>query len=96
MPNYKNQKQYISLKLTPSPLTVYTHVTLNDKICHAKLDTGPQINVLGRSISCHYIPSQMSNGWLWKNIKYIRTTVVDAVHMTQNQEGYFLRNKAEQ
>ena len=49
--------------------SVYTHVTLNDEICHAKLDTGAQINVspyskvLGRLTSCHYIQSQTSN-WL--------------------------------
>ena len=46
--------------------SVYTHVTLNDEICHGKVDTGAQINmmtesysnVLGRSASCHCIPSQ--------------------------------------
>ena len=46
---------------------VYTHVTLNDKICHAKLDTGAQINVMteslfkriGKVTSCHCTPSQM-------------------------------------
>ena len=50
--------------------SVYTHVTLKNQICHAKLDTGAQINmmteslnVLGRSTSCHYTLSQMSN-WL--------------------------------
>ena len=39
--------------------SVYTHVTLDVKICHAKLDTGAQINILGRSTSCHYTQSQM-------------------------------------
>ena len=52
--------------------SVYTHVTLNNEICHAKLDTGTQSNmmteslysnVLGRSTSCYYTQSQMSN-WL--------------------------------
>ena len=47
--------------------SVYTHVTLNDEICHAKLDTGAQINMMteslfkciGKVTSCSYIPSQM-------------------------------------
>ena len=43
-------KQYISLKLTPLPLTVFLHVTLNDEICHAKFDTGAQINVMTESL----------------------------------------------
>ena len=30
--------------------SVYTHVTLNDEICHAKLDTGAQINVMTESL----------------------------------------------
>ena len=31
--------------------SVYTHVTLNDKICHAKLhDTGAQINMMTESL----------------------------------------------
>ena len=42
--------------------SVYTHITLNDEICHAKLDTGAQINgmtesllkCIGRPTSCHY------------------------------------------
>ena len=43
--------------------SVYTHVTLNDEICCAKLDQVRCSNqcddrVLGRSTSCHYTPSQ--------------------------------------
>ena len=30
--------------------SVYTHVTLNNEICHAKLDTGAQINVMIESL----------------------------------------------
>ena len=30
--------------------SVYTHVTINDVICHAKLDTGTQINVMTESL----------------------------------------------
>ena len=30
--------------------SVYTHVTLNDKICHAKIDTGAQINMITESL----------------------------------------------
>ena len=30
--------------------SVYTHVTLNDEICHAKLDTGAQINMMTESL----------------------------------------------
>ena len=33
--------------------SVYTHVTLNDKICHAKLDTGAQINMMTESLFRH-------------------------------------------
>ena len=33
--------------------SVYTHVTLNDEICHAKLDTGAQINVMTESLFKH-------------------------------------------
>ena len=33
--------------------SVYTHVTLSDKVCHAKLDTGAQINVMTESLFKH-------------------------------------------
>ena len=33
--------------------SVYTHVTLNGKICCAKLDTGAQINVMTESLFKH-------------------------------------------
>ena len=32
--------------------SVYTHVTINDEICHAKLDTGAQINVTESLFKC--------------------------------------------
>ena len=63
--------KYISLRLTPSPLILCTHVSLNDEIFHTKLDTGAQINVMTESLfkcirktkSCHYSQNQISN-WL--------------------------------
>ena len=30
--------------------SVYTHITINNEICHAKLDTGAQINVMTESL----------------------------------------------
>ena len=57
-------KTIISLRLTLLLRTLYIHVTLNDEICCAKLDTGAQINmmslqslclsILGKPTSCHY------------------------------------------
>ena len=53
----------------------HTHVTLNGKICHAKLDTGALINVMKRvSVQTHRKYQQVTTipkvrceiGWLWK------------------------------
>ena len=73
--------------------SVYTHVTLNNKICHAKLDTGAQINVMTESLFKHigkinklplYPKSDVKLvGYGNRNIGYIGTTVVDVAHLTQ-------------
>ena len=75
-----------------SLLTVYTHVTLNDEICHAKLDTGAQIKVMTESLFKHlgkinklplYPKSDMKLvGYGNRNIEYIGTTVVNVTHLT--------------
>ena len=54
--------------------SVYTHVTINDKICHAKLDTGAQINVTTESLFKHIgkvnklplYPKSDIKDWLWQ------------------------------
>ena len=54
--------------------SVYTHITLNDEICHAKLDTGAQINMMTESLfkcigKINKLPlSQVRHetGWLWQ------------------------------
>ena len=54
--------------------SVYTHVTLNDEICHAKLDTGAQINVMTESLfkrigKINKLPLYQVRcqiGWLWQ------------------------------
>ena len=70
---------------------VYTHVTLNNEICHAKLDTGAQINVMTESLFKHigkinklppYPKSDVKLvGYGNRNIEYIGTTVVDVAHL---------------
>ena len=69
--------------------SVYTHVTLNDEICHAKLDTGAQINVMTRESlfkrigKINKLPLYPKSdvkfvGYGNRNIlEYIGTTVVD-------------------
>ena len=54
--------------------SVYTHVTLNDEIYHAKLDTGAQINVMTESLfkrigKINKLPLYQVRcqiGWLWQ------------------------------
>ena len=60
--------------------SVYTHVTLNDEICHAKLDTGAQINVMTEP--------------LFKCIGKINKLPLYP-NSNSNQEGYFLCNKTQ-
>ena len=77
--------------------SVYTHVTLNDEICRAKLDTGAQINVMTESLFKHigkinklplYPKSDMKLvGYGNRNIEYIGTIVVDVAHLTQTKNA---------
>ena len=54
--------------------SVYTHVTLNDEFCHAKLDTGAQINVMTVFVQTYWEDQQVATmpkvrceiGWLWQ------------------------------
>ena len=79
--------------------SVYTHVTLNDKICHAKLDTGAQINVMTESLfKCigriNKLPLYPKSdvklvGYGNRNIEYIGTTVVDVAHLTKTKKDTF-------
>ena len=83
--------------------SVYTHVTINDEICHAKLDTGAQINVMTESlIKCIgeinklllYPKSDVKLvGYGNRNIEYIGTTVVDVVHLVQTKKATFCVTK---
>ena len=83
--------------------SVYTHITLNDEICHAKLDTGAQINVMTESLfKCIgrinklllYPKSDVKLvGYGNRNIEYIGTTVVDVAHLTQTKKATFYVTK---
>ena len=82
--------------------SVYTHVTLNDEICHAKLDTGAQINVMTESLfkcigKTNKLPLFPKSdvklvGYGNRNIEYIGTSV-KRHSFDSNQEGNFLCNK---
>ena len=79
--------------------SVYDHVTLNDKICHAKLDTGAQINVMteslfkciGKTNKLPLFPKSYVKlvGYGNRNIEYIGTTVLDVTHLTQTKKATF-------
>ena len=83
--------------------SVYTHVTLNDEICCAKLDTGAQINVMTESLFKRigkinklplYPKSDVKlDSYGNRNIKYIGTTVVDVAHLTQTKKATFYVTK---
>ena len=83
--------------------SVHTHVTLNDKICHAKLDTGAQINVMTESLFTHIgktnkLPLFPKSdvklvGSGNRNIEYIGTTVLDVAHLTQTKKATFYVTK---
>ena len=83
--------------------SISTHVTLNDEICHAKLDTGAQINVMTESLFKHIVKinklplhpkSDMKLvGYGNRNIEYIGTTVVDVAHLTQTRKATFYVTK---
>ena len=54
--------------------SVHTHVTLKDEICHAKLDTGAQINMMTVFVQMYWETQQVAIvpqvrcevGWLWQ------------------------------
>ena len=81
----------------------YTHVTLNDKICCAKLDTGAQINVMTESLfkrigKTNKLPLFPKSdvklvGYGNRNIEYIGTTVLDISHLSQIKKATFYVTK---
>ena len=83
--------------------SAYTHVTINDKICCTKLDTGAQINVMTESLfkcigKINKLPlfpksdvKLVSYGN--RNIEYIGTTVVDVTHLAQTKKATFYVTK---
>ena len=83
--------------------SVYTHVTLNDKICRAKLDTGAQINVMTETLFKHIgkinkLPLYPKSGvklvgYGNRNIEYIGKTAVDVTHLTQTKKPIFYVTK---
>ena len=83
--------------------SVYTHVTLNDEICHAKLDTGAQINIMieslfkciGKTNKLPLFPKSDVKliGYGNRNIEYIGTTVLDITHLTQTKKATFYVTK---
>ena len=83
--------------------SVYTHVTLNDEVCHAKLDTGVQINVMTESLfkcigKVNKLPlfskSDMKLvGYSNRNIEYIGTTVLNVAHLNQTKKVTFYVTK---
>ena len=85
------------------PLILCTHVTLNDEIYHAKLDTGAQINVMTESLFKHIgktnkLPLFPKSdvrmiGYGNKNIEYNGTTVLDITHLSQNKKATFYVTK---
>ena len=72
--------------------SVYTHVTLNDKICRAKLDTGAQINKFNK-LPLYPKSDVKLVGYGNRNIEYIGTTVVDVAHLAQTKEATFYVTK---
>ena len=84
--------------------SVYTHVILNNKnICHAKLDTGAQINMMsefifkciGKTNKLPLFPKSDVKlvGYGNRNIEYIGTTVLNVGHLFQNKEATFYVTK---
>ena len=83
--------------------SVYTHVTINDKICRAKLDTSAQINMMTESLFKRigkinklllYPKSDVKLvGYTNRNIEYIGTTLVDVAHLTQTKKATFYVTK---
>ena len=83
--------------------SVYTHVTLNDEICRAKLDTGAQINVMteflfkhiGKTNKLPLFPKSDIKliGYGNRYIEYIGTTVLDVTQLSQNKKATFYVTK---
>ena len=83
--------------------SVYTHVTFNDEICCAKLDTGAQINVMIESLfkcigKTNKLPLFLKSdvklvGYGIRNIEYIGTTILDIAHLTQTKKATFYVTK---
>ena len=81
----------------------YTHVTLNDEVCHAKLDTGVQINMMTEflfkciskinTLPLYPKPDIKLVGYGNRNIEYIGTTVVNVTHLTQTKKATFYVTK---
>ena len=79
------------------------HVTLDDKICCAKLDTGAQINTITESLfkrigKTNKLPLFLKSdvklvGYGNRNIEYIGTTVLDVAHLTQTKKATFYVTK---
>ena len=75
--------------------SVYIHITLNDKICCAKLDTGAQINMMTESLfkrigKINKLPLYPKSGvklvgYGNRNIAYIGPTVISVTHLTQTR-----------
>ena len=78
--------------------SVYTHVTLNDEICQAKLDTGAQINMMTETLFKHigkvnkmplFPKSDMKLvSYANRNIEYIGTTVLDVSHLIKPRKQH--------
>ena len=83
--------------------SVNTHVTLNNEIFHAKLDTGAQINVMIESLfkyigKINKLPLYPKSdvklvGYGNRNIEYIGTTLLDVTHLTQTKKATFYVTK---
>ena len=79
--------------------SVYTHVILNNEVCHAKLDTGAEINVMTESLFKHIgkinkLPLYPKSDvklvvYGNRNIEYIGTTVGNVTHLTQTKKATF-------
>ena len=75
--------------------SVQTHITLNDEICHAKLDTGAQINVMTKTLfKCitrvNKLPLFLKSDvklvrYGNKNIDYVGTTVLNVSHLNESR-----------
>ena len=83
--------------------SVYTPVILNNEICHAKLDTGAQINVMTESLfrcigKINKLPLYPKSdvklvSYCNINIEYVGSTVVNVVHLNQTRKATFYVTK---